>query len=224
MDSSSSTAEHDRVYYSADLCSSGKEEPELEPKHGLIAELFLSKSKKWWKVSVLREALSALNSPTSVRFNDSIPQSRSLVYVTNENRIEFSGTSFLNPFAFRRELARGLVYAFDNARAKVDYTNVDHVSCTTIRAFNISGECDLWSKWLDYFGDDPLGKDMYSMKQRCIKSKVEEQMVMESVHSADNIRQSIDRVWERCFRDHWPFTTEPHMDTRFRDSPMRRDA
>jgi hypothetical protein len=224
MDSPSSTADSERLYFSSDLCCSGNGEADRMSNHGFIADRFLSSSKNWWRARILLEAISALNHPVSVRFTDAAPLNRPLVYVTNKNRIEISGSGHWNPFAFRRAFARGLIYAFDNARAEIDYQNVDHVSCTTIRAFNISGECDLWSKWLDYFGDDPLGKDMYSMKQRCVKKKAEEQMVLESHNSADDIRQSIDRVWERCFRDHWPFTAEPHMDTRFRDSPMRRDA
>jgi len=143
------------------------------------------------------------------------------VYNADTNTIQIQGSEFLTPFSYRRALARGLVYAFDNARAKLDYNKIDHLTCTTIRGFNISGECDLWSKWSDYIGEDPLGMDMYSKKQKCIRKKVSEMISMEATsHSGKAIEESIDRVWNKCFRDHWPFTAEPHMDTRFRDSPL----
>jgi hypothetical protein len=209
-------------FFSSDLCSGS--DSQSSGDSDVRFKLYISNAQKWWKVDILLNALSALNSPVSISGKSSGDTDTPVVYNTDHNRVEVSSSSFLTPFGFRRALARGLVYAFDNARGNLDYTNVDHVSCTSIRALNISGECDLWAKWLDYFGEDPLGKEMYSMKQRCIRKKVEEQMLLKSAHSGEAIRESIDRVWERCFRDHWPFTTEPHMDTRFRDSPMKRTA
>ncbi|EER06092.1 kub3-prov protein, putative [Perkinsus marinus ATCC 50983] len=68
------------------------------------------------------------------------------------------GNHFWNPFQFRRILAHELVHAFDFARAKIDTANIDHIACTEIRAANLSGECELWTKWTDYIGEDPLGE------------------------------------------------------------------
>ena len=209
-------------FVSADISISSAENS-TESLNSLKSYYFVENARKWWKVDILLNALSALNSPVNIRCVENTKGSSDVVFFPKTNTIEISAPSFYTPFAFRRALARGLVYAFDEARAKVDYSNADHVSCTSIRAVNISGECELWTKWLDYFGEDPLGKDMYSMKQRCIRKRVEEQMIMGSRFNSDEIRSSIDGVWTRCFRDHWPFTTEPHMDTRFRDSPLRRD-
>ena len=183
---------------------------------------FLSNARKWWKVDVLINALSALNHPVTIRCVESTESNSPVVFVADKGEIQIAGSSFLTPFAYRRALARGLVHAFDHARARMNYSNIDHVTCTSIRGFNISGECDLWTKWSDYIGEDPLGIEMYSMKQRCVRRKVEEVVSMESSSSGRQVIESIDRVWERCFRDHWPFTTEPHMDTRFRDSPIQR--
>ncbi len=210
-------------FVSADLSLSNDSSSKYEQSMGTVQTMIVDHARKWWKVDILLNAISALNSPVSLKLVPTQSNKSPIVYFTSTNAIEISRGEVINPFKFRRLLARGLVYAFDNARGNLDFHNIDHVTCTSVRAFNISGECDLWTKWLDYFGDDPLGRDMYSMKQRCIRKKVEEQIIMESVHSGDNIRTSIDKVWDRCFRDHWPFTTEPHMDTRFRDSPLRRD-
>ena len=215
--------ERERKFVSADLCVSDNTSVGSETNLDLRHSYFLSNAKKWWKVDILLNALSALNSPVAVKCVSSSSAGSPVVYFPSCNVIEIDTSRFWTPFSFRRVLARSLVYAFDNARANVDLQNVDHVACTSVRAFNISGECDLWTKWLDYIGEDPLGKDMYSMKQRCIRKKVEEQMILKSSHSSEEIRAGIDRVWDRCFRDHWPFTAEPHMDTRYRDSPLRRD-
>jgi inner membrane protease ATP23 len=185
--------------------------------------VFQNNAKKWWKVDILLNALSALNYPVSIECVDTTETNSPVVYNFDENRIRIASSDFATPFGYRRALARGLVYAFDNARAKVDYSDIDHLVCTSIRGFNISGECDLWSKWTDYIGEDPLGIDMYSKKQKCIRHKVMENISVESqYHSTTSIEASMDRVWDKCFRDHWPFTAEPHMDTRFRDSPYVR--
>ena len=209
-------------FASSDICVSGSNESGSTSSESMKSKMFISNAKKWWKVDILLNALSALNSPVKIKCVEHSSSESPVVYVANQNTIEISPSAYVTPFEFRRGLARGLVYAFDNARARVDYRNVDHVACTSIRAANISGECDLWTKWTDYIGEDPLGMEMYSMKQRCVRKRVEEQMLLKSSHSGDSIRKSIDDVWERCFRDHWPFTTEPHMDTRYRDSPIQR--
>ena len=191
--------------------------------HDIRGPLFESNARKWWKVDILVNALSSLNYPVSVEFVSDTNSQSPMVYVHDKNQIRIDPSRFVTPFGYRRALTRGLVYAFDNARAKVDYTNVDHLVCTSLRGFNISGECDLWAKWSDYIGEDPLGMDMYSKKQRCVRKSVSDSISMESSHhTIQNINDSIDRVWDRCFRDHWPFTAEPHMDTRFRESPLVR--
>lgn len=208
-------------FVSSDLCSHKVRSTDLSTSSDVRCRYFLSNARKWWKVEILLQSLSALNSPVTVECVSRTSSTLSpVVYIADENKIQISASSFWTPFTYRRALARGLVYAFDKARAEVDYNNIDHVACTSIRGMNISGECDLWTKWTDYIVDDPLGMDMYSMKQRCIKRKVEEMISQESQKSSAEIREGIERVFDRCFRDHWPFTAEPHMDTRFRDSPF----
>jgi hypothetical protein len=189
----------------------------------LRCKLFQNNARKWWKSDILLNALSAMNYPVSIECVRKTETNSSVVYSVDKNILQIDASNFSTPFGYRRALVRGLVYAFDNARAKMDYNNIDHLVCTSVRAFNISGECDLWSKWTDYIGEDPLGMDMYSKKQKCIRQKVVEMISMESKsHSGTDVISSMDRVWNKCFRDHWPFTAEPHMDTRFRDSPFVR--
>ena len=211
-------------YYASDICKTKQTDKSdsLEVSNDLRCKYFQSNARKWWKVDLLLNSLSSLNSPVSIECVSSTQSFSPVVYVADENKIQIAVSSFMTPFSYRRALTRGLVYAFDNARAKIDYSNIDHVTCASIRGTNISGECDLWTKWTEYIGEDPLGMHMYSMKQRCVRKQVTEHVSMESPHSTADIAASIDRVWDRCFRDHWPFTTEPHMDTRFRESPLAR--
>jgi len=210
-------------HVSSDICISRADGQDVSVSSDVRCSYFLANARKWWKVDVLSNSLSALNSPVSIECVSGSGDGSPVVFVEDGNKVQISASSFLTPFAYRRALARGLVYAFDKARANVDYSKIDHVACTSIRGVNISGECDLWTKWTDYIGDDPLGMDMYSMKQRCVRKKVEELITQESKTPSSDIRDSIERVFTRCFRDHWPFTAEPHMDTRFRDSPLVRN-
>ena len=222
--STKSSGDRSSTFFSSDMCITKQGSDVVDSSADLRCKYFLSNARSWWKVDILLNALSALNAPVSVECVPSTGSHSPVVFVADKGRIEISPSSFYTPFAYRRALSRGLVYAFDNARAKIDYNNIDHVTCTSIRGVNISGECDLWTKWTEYIGEDPLGMNMYSMKQRCVRNKVEELITLESTKSGEEVRKSIDHVWERCFRDHWPFTAEPHMDTRFRDSPMVRST
>ena len=206
--------------YSSDICVFSDDHPRTSTD--LRGPFFLDIARKWWKVDILNNALSALNSPVSVECVHSPDSQSTVIFDPVRNQIRIDPGYFMTPFSFRRSLARSLVYAFDKARAEIDYENIDHLSCSTIRGVNISGECDLWTKWMDYIGEDPMGMKMYSMKQRCVRKKVLENISMHSDRSGSEITAAIERVWNRCFRDHWPFTTEPHMDTRYRDSPLSR--
>ena len=221
---SSETTSLQKDFLSADVCVSRPVGSlESTSSSDVRCQYFLSNARSWWKVDILLNALSALNSPVTIECVTSTGSDSPVCYITDLNKIQIQASAFLTPFQYRRALARGLTYAFDNARAKIDYSNVDHLTCTSIRGANISGECDLWTKWTEYIGEDPLGMHMYSMKQRCIREKVKDNISMQSkIHTSSQIDASIDKVWDRCFRDHWPFTTEPHMDTRFRESPLVR--
>ena len=170
----------------------------------------------WWKVDILVNALSAMNAPVDVMcVHCPADAPHRAGYSPRLNKVWVCANLFWNPFELRRVLAHELVHAFDFARAKLDVNDKQHVACTEIRAWNLSGECELWRKFGDYAADDPLGLRMWSRKQRCVKEGA-----LRSMGGSQDDMIAINDVFERCFRDHWPFTTEPHMDTRFRDSPM----
>ena len=174
----------------------------------------------WWKVSILSNGLSAMNAPPDlvcVQCPTDSPHRAG--YSPNFHKIWICGNLFWNPFELRRVLTHELVHAFDFARAKIDLKNKEHIACTEIRAWNLSGECEMWRKFGEYASDDPLGVKWWSRKQQCVK-----QGAMSSMKGIENAENAIDNVFKKCFTDHWPFTTQPHMDTRFRDSPMLTQA
>eukprot|EP00747_Dinoflagellata_sp_TGD_P185667 gnl/TRDRNA2_/TRDRNA2_42319_c0_seq1.p1 gnl/TRDRNA2_/TRDRNA2_42319_c0~~gnl/TRDRNA2_/TRDRNA2_42319_c0_seq1.p1 ORF type:complete len:224 (+),score=21.39 gnl/TRDRNA2_/TRDRNA2_42319_c0_seq1:107-778(+) len=173
----------------------------------------------WWKVKILVNALSAMKAPVDlvcVRCPTDVRHRAG--YSPKHNRVWMCANHLWNPFEFRRVLAHELVHAFDFARARVDPSNCVHVACTELRAWNLSGECDLWTRWFDF-----LGEDMINRKQRCIRDQALASLT-ENERCRDPLvaRAALDEAFEPCFRDHWPFTTKPDLDTRVRDGPMLR--
>jgi len=41
-------------------------------------------------------------------------------------------------------VAHEMIHAYDDARARLDWTNLVHHACTEIRAANLSGDCSFW--------------------------------------------------------------------------------
>jgi mitochondrial inner membrane protease ATP23 len=178
----------------------------------------------WWKVNILINSLSAMNRPVDL-YSIRCPATAvaRAGYDLKDNSVWICGNHFWQPFQYRRVLAHQLVNAFDFARADVDIDNTRHLACTEIRAFNLSGECDLWTKFFEYAADDWLGTKMFSRKQKCVRNSTLKTLTADpNIAGRDRatVEAVIDEVFDRCYRDHWPFTTQAHMDTRFRDSPM----
>lgn len=174
---------------------------------------------RFWKVEILVNALSAMKAPVDlvcVRCPADVRHRAG--YSPKYNRIRMCANRFWNPFEFRRVLVHELTHAFDFARAKVDTGSCVHMACTEIRAWNLSGECDLWANSFKY-----MGEDMINRKQRCVKdgalaSLLENERCQDS-HVAHG---ALEEAWAQCWKDYWPFTTKPDLDTRWRQSPMLR--
>ncbi len=142
--------------FSTDICCNGRRDSSIPDSSTSIESIwdmrctyYKANARKWWKVDILSNALSALNYPVRVECVSSTKSLSPMVYDPDSNIIRISPSSFWSPFSFRRALARGMVYAFDNARANVNYSNLDHLMCSSIRGVNLSGECDLWAKWTE---------------------------------------------------------------------------
>ena len=115
---------------------------------------------------------------------------------------------------------------------------------TEIRAWNLSGECDLWRNWWAFLGDD-----MIDRKQKCIKENAllsmrsSERTTIASVVSKNNDKQDHAKnekknlkneqknegqieegLFRKCFDDHWPFTAKAHLDTSWRKPPRMANS
>mmetsp|Transcript_102 Transcript_102/g.187 ORF Transcript_102/g.187 Transcript_102/m.187 type:complete len:223 (-) Transcript_102:12-680(-) len=174
---------------------------------------------RWWKVDILVNALSAMKSPVDlVCVQCPAHVKHRAGYSPRHNRIWMCGNRLWNPFEFRRVLAHELVHAFDFARAEIDPESCVHMACTEVRAWNLSGECDLWRNWFNF-----LGEDMVNRKQRCIRDgALASVMDSDRCSNPDVACKALEQAFAPCFRDHWPFTTRPDLDTRWRESPMLR--
>jgi len=178
-------------------------------------KLFAHNALSYWKVNTLIHSLTAMNAPVELVLvqcpGDALHRAG---YSPKEHKIWMCGNHFWNPFEFRRVLTHELVHAFDFARAKIDVTNSEHVACTEVRAWNLSGECDLWTQFMNYLADD-----MVNRKQRCVKEYTMASM-KEGTTSEDERKGALDRIFMKCYKDHWPFTTRAELDNRMRENPM----
>lgn len=173
----------------------------------------------YWKVKILLNALSAMKAPVDlICVRCPADAQHRAGYSPKHNKVWMCANKFWNPFEFRRVLTHELVHAFDFARARIDPTSCPHMACTEIRAWSLSGECDLWTKWFSF-----LGEDMVNRKQRCVRDGALASLLdNDRCHDVYVARGAIEEVWAPCWRDYWPFTTTPELDTRWREPPMLR--
>jgi len=170
-----------------------------------------------WKVKTLLNALSAMKTPVDMVCVRCPADARHRAgYSPKHNRVWICANRFWNPFEFRRVLTHELIHAFDFARAKIDPSSTVHIACTEIRAWNMAGECDLWTKWFSF-----LGEDMVNRKQRCVRDGATASLLdSECCPDPYTARAALDEAWGPCWADYWPFTTRPDLDTRYREQPM----
>jgi len=62
-------------------------------------------------------------------------------------------------------LTHELIHAFDDCRAHVDWTKIDHHACSEIRAANLSGDC----KWMQEFMRGNTG--IKKQHQKCTRRR-----------------------------------------------------
>ncbi|CAD7939876.1 unnamed protein product [Amoebophrya sp. A120] len=126
-------------------------------------QLFGQNALKWWKVETLAHALSAMRAAPDFYCVRCPPKCGHVAgFSPEKNAVWICGNLVHNPFEFRRLLAHELVHAFDYARAHM--RTREHLLCTEIRAWSLSGQCDLWVNFWKFLGDD-----MIDRKQRCVK-------------------------------------------------------
>eukprot|EP00916_Digyalum_oweni_P008098 GHVL01013563.1.p1 GENE.GHVL01013563.1~~GHVL01013563.1.p1 ORF type:complete len:227 (+),score=36.23 GHVL01013563.1:50-730(+) len=169
---------------------------------------------KHWKVQTLLRALSASQAPVDlICVKCDKNASHKAGYSPKYHRVWICGNKVKGYFDFKRTLIHELVHAFDFARAKIDTSNCEHVTCSEIRAINLSGECGFFAK---------QGIRWDRSKEQSAKEIFIRRQVFDSVIENPNCRNQklvndcISKVWQRCIRDTWPFDVQPEYDSKQR--------
>ncbi|KAF6032635.1 XRCC6BP1 [Bugula neritina] len=109
-------------------------------------------------------------------------------------------------------LSHELIHAFDDCRAKMDLSNIEHLACTEIRAANLmhctkmtaisEGFANLWGK---------------SQQQECVRWKARNSILAVRNVSKEEAEDAVDRVFDRCYPDLEPvgrIPRNPYLDGR----------
>ena len=100
----------------------------------------------------------------------------------------------------RRTLLHEFIHAYDDCRVNVDYSNLEHVACTEVRAAMLSGDCDFWTEV------QRRNVGFKSQGARCARRRAEISVATNpACASAEQARLAVDAVFERCFQDTAPF-------------------
>ncbi|OQV23914.1 putative Mitochondrial inner membrane protease ATP23-like protein [Hypsibius exemplaris] len=107
-------------------------------------------------------------------------------------------------------LAHEMIHAFDYCRMNADFTNVDHVACSEIRASTLT-HCSFLSA---LFQGAVTPWDFTNKHQDCVKIKA-----TESTMSALNVPfevalAAVEKVFPRCYADREPFGRIPRRNSR----------
>ena len=105
---------------------------------------------------------------------------------------------------FENVVTHELIHAIDQCRVKnVDFSNISQHACSEIRASNLSGECK-------YFTE--VSRGMFQSRggqEKCVRRRA-----ALSVSANPNLKtdpnKEVDKVFDRCFRDTYPFMRHPN--------------
>jgi inner membrane protease ATP23 len=104
-------------------------------------------------------------------------------------------------------LVHELIHSYDDARARIDWTNLVHHACTEIRAANLSGDCS-FRRELNRSNISPLGISMAG--QRCIRRRAQISVLMNPACPSSQVAEAaVDKAWSTCFADTAPFDRVP---------------
>jgi mitochondrial inner membrane protease ATP23 len=100
---------------------------------------------------------------------------------------------------FQNTIVHELVHAYDQCRAKFDWTNCLHHACTEIRASSLSGECSLL---LETF----RGKNAFTagQQQDCVKRRAEKSVSM-NPKCKEIAKEAIEAAFVQCYNDRAPW-------------------
>ena len=97
-------------------------------------------------------------------------------------------------------LVHEAVHAYDQCRARVDWSNCVHHACSEIRAAALSGDCSFQREVL-------LRKNVGLARQfqRCVRRRAEISVAMNPNCDKLAAKAAVDRAWNSCYDDAAPF-------------------
>mmetsp|Transcript_626 Transcript_626/g.1007 ORF Transcript_626/g.1007 Transcript_626/m.1007 type:complete len:299 (-) Transcript_626:119-1015(-) len=105
-----------------------------------------------------------------------------------------------------QSLVHELIHAIDLCRTKMDpINNCIHMSCTEIRAENLSGECNLMREMINGRISNFKGHGGECVKRRALLS------VKANPNCKDRAEEYVDAAFDRCFKDTFPFDRHPNL-------------
>ena len=99
---------------------------------------------------------------------------------------------------FEHTVIHELVHAYDQCRAKIDWSNCLHHACTEVRASALSGECNLLHEI--FRGNTKIRNG----HQECVRRRAEKSVAMNS-YCKDMAADAVDAVFKQCLDDSSPF-------------------
>lgn len=94
-------------------------------------------------------------------------------------------------------LMHEMIHMFDYCNNKVDFTNIDHLACTEIRAANLA-HCSFMSAWMQ--GDASL-LNIRAQHQNCVKTKALASVLAVRKVTKDEAIAAVERVFPKCYAD-----------------------
>ena len=111
-------------------------------------------------------------------------------YDLEHNQVVICQNKCKNPKQVEEILSHELVHLYDFCTAKLDFSNVEHLACTEIRASSLVS-CS--SEFKNFF--------QHWSHAECVKSKASKSVsVIKNLNSNDS-REAVSRVFEKCYAD-----------------------
>jgi len=122
----------------------------------------------------------------------------------SDNTIKLCGDQLRTQGDTNLTMAHELIHAFDDCRAYVDWTNIDHHACSEIRAANLSGDCKMMQEFMR--GNLRIKKQHQVCVQRRAVLSVSMNPCCPNKEAAE---AAVDKVWKQCYADVAPFDRVP---------------
>ncbi|XP_067930215.1 mitochondrial inner membrane protease ATP23 homolog [Watersipora subatra] len=101
-------------------------------------------------------------------------------------------------------LSHELIHAFDDCRAKMDLSNIEHLACTEIRAANMM-HCSMTSA----MAESPARSWGKQQQQQCVRWKARNSILSVRNVSKEEADAAVDRVFDKCYPDLEPLGRIP---------------